>query len=45
MDFLQKGAPQGLGPKYKPAPTPSNSMCIHSSDDESVSQRTMQSAV
>jgi len=45
MDFLQKRAPWGLVPKYKLTPTPCRSMCIRSSDSESVSQMTMQSAV
>ena len=45
MDFLQKCAPWGLGPKYKLAPTPCHTMGIRGSDDESVSQTTMQSAV
>ena len=45
MDFLKKRAPWGLGPKYKLTPTPCHTMCIRGSDDESVSQMTMQSAV
>jgi len=45
MNFLQKGARWGLQPKYKLAPIPCYNMCICGTDDESVSQTTMQSAV